>query len=60
MSFERDDVQIFLIASGSGPVEEIRFERGRGYLALAPDRSLAVYALAAPRIELAAETELAI
>jgi hypothetical protein len=49
MKFERD-VQIFEIVSGSEPAEEIRFKRGRGYLALAPDRSIAVYELAPPEL----------
>ena len=61
MTFERA-VLIFQISSGhDGPAEEIRFKRGHGYLAIANDRSIAVYALLPPpRIESEfAEVELA-
>ena len=48
-TFDRD-VLIFEIEFGGpfGPVDEVRFRRGYGYLAIAPDRSITVYALVAP------------
>ena len=55
MTYEHGDL-IFQIASGDEPAEEIRFRRGRGYLAL-HDRSLDVYALTAPMIELESELD---
>ena len=57
MTFERD-VQIFQIASGSEPAEEIRFRRGRGYLALASDRSIAVYGFALPELRCCCQSPL--